>query len=397
VYEIYFSETCKEEKIMSECFLCKNETATLRESGYEWRIICPNCGKLVITDDLYSDIKAATGECFRLPLPEPDNGYRYLRVPVADLFFKARCVAAERKLKDQDEYILVYDYKKNELLPEVGNFYHIGIKEFLDSFPATHEVLDRALLNLGRLGSGIFGESIYIFETEVKKEIPSANINILYASNKNVAAKILINLKENNFIEVEEMNYQGSFFEWKFYISAKGWDRIAGLKNTADKYSEKAFIAMWFDVKHTRGIREALKKAILSSGYLPIVIDEVPHADFIMNRVINEINEARFVVADFTCINEDNKKDDKEDDKIKGGVRGGVYFEAGYARGQRKKVFHTCRKDSASEKRLHFDIKQINTLFWEPDGESIKDRDKFIDDLKQAIWAEVGKGPRLRK
>ena len=147
----------------------------------------------------------------------------------------------------------------------------------------------------------------------------------------------------------------------------------------------------WFDAEHTTAIRDAIKEAIVASGYLPIVIDEVPHSDFIMNRVINEINESRFIVADFTSV-----KENESDDRIKGGVRGGVYFEAGYARGQRKKVFHTCRWDSESEKRLHFDVKQINTLFWEPDDtKGIKNRDKFIDDLKQSIWAEGGKGSHI--
>ena len=46
------------------------------------------------------------------------------------------------------------------------------------------------------------------------------------------------------------------------------------------------------------------------------------------------------------------------------GVRGGVYFEAGYANSKGKEVICTCYDDEASQKRRHFDIMQLNTIFW---------------------------------
>ena len=45
------------------------------------------------------------------------------------------------------------------------------------------------------------------------------------------------------------------------------------------------------------------------------------------------------------------------------GVRGGVYFEAGYANSKDKEVICTCYDDEASQKRRHFDIMQLNTIF----------------------------------
>ena len=119
------------------------------------------------------------------------------------------------------------------------------------------------------------------------------------------------------------------------------------------------------------------------------MVDETHHNDYIMDKVVNMIDEARFVIADFTCVPEVI-----QGDKISKGVRGGVYFEAGYARGRGKQVIHTCRKDSESEKRLHFDVGQINTIFWKEENGVVKSFDhNFIEVLKERIIRTVGKGP----
>ena len=109
-----------------------------------------------------------------------------------------------------------------------------------------------------------------------------------------------------------------------------------------------------------------------------------------MDEVINQINEAKFVIADFTCIPEQPEKSSK----IPGGVRGGVYFEAGYAKGLGKEVIVTCKDDADSKKRRHFDIDQLNTLFWkEQDGKLVDSNGKdFVHRLAERIKATVGKG-----
>ena len=109
-----------------------------------------------------------------------------------------------------------------------------------------------------------------------------------------------------------------------------------------------------------------------------------------MDEVINQINEAKFVVADFTCIQEKPE----ENGKIPGGVRGGVYFEAGYAKGLGKEVIVTCKDDADSKKRRHFDIDQLNTLFWsEKEGKLFDcNGNDFTHRLVERIKATVGKG-----
>ena len=138
-----------------------------------------------------------------------------------------------------------------------------------------------------------------------------------------------------------------------------------------------------------RKYREAAESAIRAAGYEPLVIDTYEHNNFIMDEVINKINEARFVIADFTCLPEQPEKDGK----IPGGVRGGVYFEAGYARGLGKEVIVTCCDSDDAKKRRHFDIDQLNTLFWhERDGKLYCGDMDLTKRLAERIKATVGRG-----
>ncbi len=85
-------------------------------------------------------------------------------------------------------------------------------------------------------------------------------------------------------------------------ITAKGWQRINDL-NQPSYSSELAFIAMWYDPS-LANYRESVKKAITECGYQPIIIDDVDFNDFIMDEVIQFIRQARFLVADLTCLPE---------------------------------------------------------------------------------------------
>ena len=171
-------------------------------------------------------------------------------------------------------------------------------------------------------------------------------------------------------------------------LTFKGWQKFEELEKDWQN-SNTAFIAMWFD-DSTKSYREAVEEAIGLAGYTPVIIDSYEHNNFIMDEVINKINEARFVIADFTCVPELPEKNGK----IPGGVRGGVYFEAGYARGLGKEVIVTCCDSDDAKKRRHFDIDQLNTLFWHEDGGNLYDGNgiDFVKRLAERIKATVGRG-----
>lgn len=108
---------------------------------------------------------------------------------------------------------------------------------------------------------------------------------------------------------------------------------------------KSVFIAMSFS-EDMKSAREEIKRAIEDFDYLPILIDEKEHSNFIVPEIINEIEKCEFLIADYT----ENKN--------------GVYYEAGIGKGLKKIVIHTCKDTEKDREKLHFDIKDINTIFW---------------------------------
>lgn len=152
-----------------------------------------------------------------------------------------------------------------------------------------------------------------------------------------------------------------------------------------------AFLAMWFGADKDRKYRDAVRLAVLNAGYHLHIVDDEQYNGFIMDKVINLINDSAFVIADVTAAPEVIR-----DNNVLQGVRGGVYWEAGYATGQKKQVILTCRDDIESGKRIHFDLQQYNQIRWcINDGRVVTTSGQdFTDILTQRILATVGKGQR---
>jgi nucleoside 2-deoxyribosyltransferase len=142
----------------------------------------------------------------------------------------------------------------------------------------------------------------------------------------------------------------------QYRLTLDGWTRLDELRKKQVK-SNQAFVAMWFPDENKKreaawkdkletAWSEGFKPALEDTGYNnPIRIDLVEHNEKICNRIIAEIRKSGLLVADFT------------------GNRGGVYFEAGFAKGLGTPVIWTCHKEY--EKKIHFDTRQYNHIFWE--------------------------------
>jgi hypothetical protein len=151
-----------------------------------------------------------------------------------------------------------------------------------------------------------------------------------------------------------------------FSLSPDGWDRVEAAEASNPK-SDKVFVAMWFDPSMDEAYEAMLCAIEADCGYNPVRIDRVEHAGKIDDRIVAEIRESRFVVADFT------------------GQRGGVYFEAGLAAGLGLPVIWTCRNSEIRE--VHFDTRQYNHIVW-------SSPDELRRKLANRIRAIVGLGPR---
>ena len=156
-------------------------------------------------------------------------------------------------------------------------------------------------------------------------------------------------------------------------LTPKGLKEIQNLRKTTQ--SEQAFVAMWFDDAMKEVYVNAIKPATEASGYRVYRVDEDrSHSDQITNKILAEIKNSKFLIADFTH---------GED-----GARGGVFFEAGYAMGLGIPVIWLIKKDGISE--MHFDTNHYPHTFWEDDK-----LEELVENLKANIIAHqhIGKGP----
>lgn len=149
-------------------------------------------------------------------------------------------------------------------------------------------------------------------------------------------------------------------------ILPRGWTYLDDLESP-NRDSNTGFIAMWFD-DVTRELREYLRAAVEGAGYNAFIIDQHPTNKDIIDEVLAAIRRCRFVVADFT------------------GNRHNVYYEAGFAQGQRTPVIHTCRKDQINA--ITFDVNHYAFLPWEEGKLS-----EFSTSLRQHIEVTIGPGP----
>lgn len=127
-----------------------------------------------------------------------------------------------------------------------------------------------------------------------------------------------------------------------------------------DINTKKVFVAMWFDDSMTKA-RKNINEAIKFCGYEPMLIDMKEHNNQIVPEIFKEIEDSEFVIADLT------------------GHRGGVYYEAGYAMAKGKTVILSCKDGEDT----HFDVAQINTIYW-------KNEEDLFERLVKRIRATVG-------
>jgi nucleoside 2-deoxyribosyltransferase len=102
----------------------------------------------------------------------------------------------------------------------------------------------------------------------------------------------------------------------------------------------------------------AIEPALKDCGLDPRRVDKILDNRHIDEKIIAELRDSEFVVADFTL------------------QRNGVYFEAGFARGLGREVFWCCREDDL--KNLHFDTRPFSFIVW-----------KDLDDLKQQLTDKI--------
>ncbi len=145
-------------------------------------------------------------------------------------------------------------------------------------------------------------------------------------------------------------------------LTVKGWEVIEPLAGKAG-VPGRCFVAMSFqedlDEAYFLGIKPAVEQ---DCGMLAIRMKELHHNADICDRLLSEIRQAQFIIAEFT------------------GHRNGVYYEAGFARALGRDVINCCRDTDFGG--LHFDTNHLNHIKWH----TVSDlREKLTDRIRATI------------
>ncbi|MFN0051625.1 MAG: hypothetical protein ACKV0T_05505 [Planctomycetales bacterium] len=248
---------------------------------------------------------------------------------------------------------LISGYIREQLAPPFFRAYE-ELDNLLSGLPRSIPDRGMKLLKAIARQSNFFGD---VVELNEETDFPLA-----YAKNNSELCSFIKYLIELGLIiEPDFALDEGRGFS----VTAHGFDVLTKAR-TANLESSKVFVAMWFSPELTPVYESEIKSGIEDAGFNAIRIDFEEFNDDVVARILSEIRESRFLVADFT------------------GQRNGVYLETGFAMGLGIPVVWLCRKDEID--KAHFDTNHFNHLTWSPDG-NLRAR------LANRIKATIGVGP----
>lgn len=317
---------------LSRCFLC-NTGVVERIQGGDYLLHDCDCGHYVINlNDKTRELAHATS-------------------PLTD---KLSALIKEQDLKGLAPYFL--QWQDSGFYQLIDNTLPVNVPTLLNHhWPRdVPEVIDRALANLARMSK----------EAGQELEIEPYDVRHFLSRSVSEARFIRDALKEYGYI-TEKRNSP------VITVTPEGWKHFSELTKGVPKPEHPAFVAMWFSEEMVAVSEQAIEPAVIEAGYKVTRSNLEAYDDYIMNKVLGDIQVAPFLVADFT------------------GNRNGVYFEAGFARGLKIPVIHTCKAGDDFEK-AHFDIKQINTVVWKEPSEL---RKKLVAQIRGI----VGEGPFIKR
>jgi len=264
------------------------------------------------------------------------------------------CSFEERELQPYKHKLSAWIREKNEMgspPPELNSHNLNLIVESLPDYTPGDKQL-KLLQNLDRKtdypGKGV--------NLDITTDYPLA-----WASNPKELAFYLECLQERGLLKLQLIRSGEAF---RAQITARGWDLLEENRRRLGN-TFQAFIAMSFSENMKSIFTNAIKPAVKEAGYDPYKVDMEPHSDRIDAKIITEIKNSRFLIADVT----EQKR--------------GVYFEAGYALGMGIPVIWSVRKDDLNN--IHFDTRQYNHIVWETE-EDLREK------LYYYICAIIGKG-----
>lgn len=246
------------------------------------------------------------------------------------------------------------EYFNKHITDEFVQIYNITPEMVESWYPKNFaEKIDLIVLKLGEL-STYDGDYVKVFDLANKLFFlsPNKSKNIADDCDKTVQIQYIVDyLEKENYLADE-----GNGF---FQLTHKALERIYELQKNQTN-NKNVFVAMKFG-EETKELREKIKEGLKEFNVR--IMDEIEHNHQIIPEMLYEIRNSRFVIAELSHHNN------------------GAYYEAGYALGLGKEVIHICDKKELKS-GLHFDVAQVNTIFYD----SI---DEIPEKLRKRIEATI--------
>lgn len=239
-------------------------------------------------------------------------------------------------------------------VPEISSK---NIDTILDNLPV-YSVLQKQVMVLRVIArrSSYPGQTVRL--------LPATAYPLAWAQNENEFEFYVRTLEERGLLRKTDTDTRTiSDLDIAVEVTSDGWTYLDEATSTAP-FTEKVFVAMSFSQSMKPIWEDAIRPALSDAGYRPYRIDSDPHIDRIDAKIISEIRDSRFLLADVT----EHKH--------------GVYFEAGYALGIGLPVIWSVREDHLSG--THFDTRQYNHIVWHT-ADQLKEKLYFV------VCAVIGK------
>jgi len=302
------------------CPICKLDDQNVRvwDGGERLSLECPRCGNFTITRTAASI---------------------------------AKCTALRPKLS-------AWIRERTESAADIPEINSNTLKD-IEALLPTYKVSEKQLLLLRAL------EQRTQFPGQTLNIVPHLDYPLAWASGEKEFQYLLRSLMERGL--VSRMDGPASLddsFAYLICISAGGWSFLEDHERPS-VISNQAFVAMSFSAELNPAWKVGIFPGLKAAGYRPYRVDAEPHIERIDTKIITEIRNSRFLVADVTE------------------QRPGVYFEAGYAIGLGLPVFWSVRKDNLD--KVHFDTRQYNHVIWESE-------ESLAEQIELFVTAILGKG-----
>ena len=202
-------------------------------------------------------------------------------------------------------------------------------------------------------------------------------------------ATVLSFLEHGEYRNLLELKRPAHSSEFSFKLTHQGFVYLEDLGYQLSA-SDQIFIAMWFHNALGTLLDEAIKPAVIASGYFPQIISQLPTNNKIDDEILAEIRKSKALIADLTCGLATPVNGWSETGAV-GAPRGGVYYEAGFADGLGLPVIYMVKKEIAEiENVVHFDVRQFNQIRW-----NSCDLEAARKELENRIVRTIGKGNYL--